>query len=284
MIKADLHIHSNFSDGSDSIPELIKNIQDAGINIFAITDHDTIGGLSEVEKQLPSDIKFIKGVELTCKTKDIKCHILGYNINPDNKGLNDLIAQGKILRRNKLEKRIAYLKEVWDITLTQEELDWLYSRPSVVKTHFANILVNRGLSDNNLDAMKKYLDGCKTGNSRFDGDEAIQIIKNAGGIPVWAHPLGGEGEKHLSKEEFLPRLETMIASGIQGLECYYSRYNQEEIEILVSCAKENNLFITGGSDYHGNNKKNITLAKLNVANTPVDGNNLTIINTLQILN
>ena len=81
--------------------------------------------------------------------------------------------------------------------------------------------------------MRKYLDGCKTGNSRFDGDEAIQIIKNAGGIPVWAHPLGGEGEKHLSKEEFLPRLETMIASGIQGLECYYSRYNQEEIEILV---------------------------------------------------
>lgn len=280
MIKADLHIHSNFSDGSDSIPELIKNIQDAGINIFALTDHDTIGGLSEVKKHLPSNIKFIKGVELTCKTKDIKCHILGYNINPDNKELNDLIAQGKILRRNKLEKRIAYLKEVWDITLTQEELDWLYSRPSVVKTHFANILVNRGLSDNNLDAMRKYLDGCKTGNSRFDGDEAIQIIKNAGGIPVWAHPLGGEGEKHLSKEEFLPRLETMIASGIQGLECYYSRYNQEEIEILVSCAKENNLFITGGSDYHGNNKKNITLAKLNVANTPVDGNNLTIIKRL----
>lgn len=280
MIKADLHIHSNFSDGSDSIPELIKNIQDAGINIFALTDHDTIGGLSEVQKHLPSNIKFIKGVELTCKTKDIKCHILGYNINPDNKELNDLIAQGKILRRNKLEKRIAYLKEVWDITLTQEELDWLYSRPSVVKTHFANILVNRGLSDNNLDAMKKYLDGCKTGNSRFDGDEAIQIIKNAGGIPVWAHPLGGEGEKHLSKEEFLPRLKTMIASGIQGLECYYSRYNQEEIEILVSCAKENNLFITGGSDYHGNNKKNITLAKLNVANTPVDGNNLTIIKRL----
>ncbi len=279
-----LHIHSNFSDGSDSILELIKNIQDAGINIFALTDHDTIGGLSEVEKQLPSDIKFIKGVELTCKTKDIKCHILGYNINPNNKELNDLIALGKILRRNKLEKRIAYLKEVWDITLTQEELDWLYSRPSVVKTHFANILVNRGLSDNNLDAMKKYLDGCKTGNSRFDGDEAIQIIKNAGGIPVWAHPLGGEGEKHLSKEEFLPRLKTMIASGIQGLECYYSRYNQEEIEILVSCAKENNLFITGGSDYHGNNKKNITLAKLNVDNKPVDGNNLTIINTLQILN
>ena len=210
-MKADLHIHSNFSDGSDTIPELIKNIKDAGINIFALTDHDTIAGLPEVEKHLPNDIKFIKGVELTCKTKDIKCHILGYNINPENKKLNDLIAKGKILRRNKLEKRIAYLKEVWNIKLTQEELDWLYSRPSVVKTHFANILVNRGLSDNNLDAMKKYLDGCKTGNSRFDGEEAIQIIKNAGGIPVWAHPLGGEGENHLSQEEFLPKKSKSIS-------------------------------------------------------------------------
>ena len=279
-MKADLHIHSNFSDGSDTIPELIKNIQDAGINIFALTDHDTIEGLAEIEKYLPSNIQFIKGVELTCKTKDIKCHILGYNINPENKELNDLIAQGKILRRNKLEKRIAYLKEVWDIQLTKEELDWLYSRPSVVKTHFANILVNRGLSDNNLDAMKKYLDGCKTGNSRFDGDEAIQIIKNAGGIPVWAHPLGGEGEKHLSKEEFLPKLKTMIESGIKGLECYYSRYNQEEIELLVSCAKENNLLITGGSDYHGSNKKNINLGKLNKDNCYVDSIKLTIIEEL----
>ena len=279
-MKADLHIHSNFSDGSDTIPELIKNIQDAGINIFALTDHDTIEGLAEIEKYLPSNIQFIKGVELTCKTKDIKCHILGYNINPENKELNDLIAQGKILRRNKLEKRIAYLKEVWDIQLTKEELDWLYSRPSVVKTHFANILVNRGLSDNNLDAMKKYLDGCKTGNSRFDGDEAIQIIKNAGGIPVWAHPLGGEGEKHLSKEEFLPKLKTMIESGIKGLECYYSRYNQEEIELLVSYAKENNLLITGGSDYHGSNKKNINLGKLNKDNCYVDSIKLTIIEEL----
>ncbi len=279
-MKADLHIHSNFSDGSDTIPELIKNIKDAGINIFALTDHDTIEGLAEIEKYLPSNIQFIKGVELTCKTKDIKCHILGYNINPENKELNDLIAQGKILRRNKLEKRIAYLKEVWDIQLTKEELDWLYSRPSVVKTHFANILVNRGLSDNNLDAMKKYLDGCKTGNSRFDGDEAIQIIKNAGGIPVWAHPLGGEGEKHLSKEEFLPKLKTMIESGIKGLECYYSRYNQEEIELLVSYAKENNLLITGGSDYHGSNKKNINLGKLNKDNCYVDSIKLTIIEEL----
>ena len=109
--------------------------------------------------------------------------------------------------------------------------------------------------------MNKYLDGCKTGNSRFDGKAEIQIIKQAGGIPVWAHPLGGEGEQHLSEDEFLPKLKTMIECGIKGLECNYSRYSKTEIAFLTKCANENNLKITGGSDYHGTNK-DIPLGKL----------------------
>ena len=276
----DLHIHSNYSDGSDNLETLVNNIITSNIGIFSLTDHDTIEGAINIEKYLPSNIKYIRGVELTCKTRDIKCHILGYNYHPDDTALHNLILKGKELRRQKLETRIKYLKEVWNIELTKEELDWLYSRPSVVKTHFANILVKRGLAEDNLSAMRKYLDGCKTGNTRFDGEEAINIILHAGGIPVWAHPLGGEGEKHLSEEEFLPRLQTMIECGIKGLECYYSRYNDNEISFLVSCANKYNLLISGGSDYHGSNKQNINLGKLNVANKPVDGNNLTIISNL----
>ena len=276
----DLHIHSNYSDGSDNLETLVNNIITSNIGIFSLTDHDTIEGAINIEKYLPSNIKYIRGVELTCKTRDIKCHILGYNYHPDDNALHNLILKGKELRRQKLETRIKYLKEVWNIELTKEELDWLYSRPSVVKTHFANILVKRGLAEDNLSAMRKYLDGCKTGNTRFDGEEAINIILHAGGIPVWAHPLGGEGEKHLSEEEFLPRLQTMIECGIKGLECYYSRYNDNEISFLVSCANKYNLLISGGSDYHGSNKQNINLGKLNVANKPVDSNNLTIISNL----
>ena len=276
----DLHIHSNYSDGSDNLETLVNNIITSNTGIFSLTDHDTIEGAINIEKYLPSNIKYIRGVELTCKTRDIKCHILGYNYHPDDNALHNLILKGKELRRLKLETRIKYLKEVWNIELTKEELDWLYSRPSVVKTHFANILVKRGLADDNLSAMRKYLDGCKTGNTRFDGEEAINIILHAGGIPVWAHPLGGEGEKHLSEEEFLPRLQTMIECGIKGLECYYSRYNDNEISFLVSCANKYNLLISGGSDYHGSNKQNINLGKLNVANKPVDSNNLTIISNL----
>ena len=276
MIKADLHIHSNCSDGSDSVEELARKIKPAGIDIFALSDHDTVEGC----RKMREIAQFIPAVELTCLCGEIKCHILGYGIDIENPELEALIEKGKVLRRKKLETRIKYLKDIWNIELTAPELDWLYSRKSVVKTHLANIIVNRGLADNNIEAMKKYLDGCKTGNTRFDGREAIDTIKKAGGIAVWAHPLGGEGEIHLQKEEFLKRLEIMKNFGIQGLECYYSRYNQQEIEFLVQCANENNLLISGGSDYHGTNK-NIPLARLNSDDIPIDAKLLSVLKYLR---
>ncbi len=267
MTKFDLHIHSNCSDGSDTVDELAEKIKKAEIEIFALTDHDTVEGCKLMSEKFEKG--FIKGIELTCLLEDIKCHILGYGIDIENPKLKELIEKGKILRRKKLETRIHYLKDTWDFEFTKEELDWLYSRKSVVKTHLANILVKRGLAENNIAAMEKYLNGCKTGNTRFDGKEAIETIQQAGGIAVWAHPLGGEGEKHLDFNAFIPKLEKMLKYNIQGLECYYSRYNKEEIKFLTDCAEKYNLYTTGGSDYHGTNK-NIPLTKLNTDNTPVE--------------
>lgn len=281
MGKADLHIHSNNSDGSDSIDELIKNIVKNNIEVFALTDHDAVSGCAEMISKLPPNIKCIPSIELTCIADNIKCHILGYNCDLANKLLLDLINKGKILRRNKLDTRIKYLKDTFNIALTTEELDWLYSRKSVVKTHIANILVNRGLASDNLSAMDKYLNGCKAGDTRFDINESIEAIFSSGGIPVWAHPLGGEGERHLSKDDFLPQLEKMVKFGIKGLECYYSRYNKSEIEFLVSCCNKNNLLITGGSDYHGKNK-DIPIGKLNVENIEIDSSKLTLLEYLNI--
>lgn len=279
MNQFDLHIHSSYSDGSDSIKELAQKINLAGLKVFALTDHDTVAGCAEMSENFSNGIKFIPSVELTCKSDFVKCHILGYNCDYNNKTLLDLIEKGKVLRRNKLETRIKYLKDTWNIDLTQDELDWLYSRKSVVKTHLANILVNRGLASDNVSAMKKYLDGCKAGDTRFDGKEAIDAIKSAGGISVWAHPLGGEGETHLSPEEFYKRFEVMKSIGIEGLECHYSRYDKNESDFLVKVAKENNLYITGGSDYHGTNK-DIPLCRLSADNTGVSASNLTILNIL----
>ena len=275
MAKFDLHLHSNNSDGSDTPQELLQKVLDANIKIFALTDHDTVAGISTMRSIVLPNVKFIPGIELTSNARGIKCHILGYNINENNSTLLELIEKGKQLRKIKLETRIKYLKDVWGIELNKEELDWLKARKSVVKTHIANVLVNRGLANDNIEAMKKYLDGCKTGNTRFDGEDAINTIKISGGIPVWAHPLGGEGEEHLEKEEFLLRLKTIIDCGIQGLECYYSRYTDSEIEFLKDCANNNNLFITGGSDYHGTNKT-VILGQLNINNAPVDSKELHI--------
>ena len=278
-MKADLHIHSNNSDGSDTVPELAEKIKNSGLDVFALTDHDTVEGAKEMDNFVPKNVKYVRGVELTCLCGSIKCHILGYGVDINNSELLSLIEKGKLLRRKKLETRINYLKDVWNIELTKDELDWLYSRKSVVKTHLANILVKRGLAPDNVSAMKKYLDACKTGNTRFNGEEAINTIKHAGGIVIWAHPLGGEGEVHLKQEEFLPKLEMMKNFGIQGLECYYSRYDMDEIEFLAKCAEENDFFTTGGSDYHGTNK-NIPLGRLNANNAPIASEKLTILKAL----
>lgn len=277
MNKVDLHIHSSFSDGSDDINSLLDKIVKAGIKIFAITDHDTVAGLGIMQRIVSDDIIFIPSIELTCESQGLECHILGYNCDYNNKELLALIEKGKVLRRNKLEKRIQYLKDKWGISLTQDELDWLYSRKSVVKTHLANILVNRKLALDNISAMRKYLDGCKTEASKFDTKEAIDVLLSAGAVPVWAHPLGGEGEVHISGEVFLQQLEIMKSYGIKGLECYYSRYNSDEISFLVNLAQNNNLFISGGSDYHGLNK-DIPLGKLNKEHSLVDSSLLTVLN------
>ena len=281
-MKADLHLHSNYSDGSDDLKSLVEAIKLANIDIFALTDHDTIEGCLEMSQLVPENIKFIPSIELTCLAVDIKCHILGFNCNPKDATMTDLIEKGKKLRRIKLDTRVQYLKDTWGIELTKEEHDWLYSRRSVVKTHIANVIVNRGLAENNILAMRKYLNGCKAGDTKFDAGEAINAIIKSGGIPVWAHPLGGEDEAHFTKEEFIPKLEKMIRFGIRGLECYYSRYNKDEIEFLKSCANEYGLLITGGSDYHGANKT-VEIAQLNLEKTLVEAEELTLLKEINIM-
>ena len=114
MARIDLHIHSNCSDGSDTIQELYEKIRKSDIETFAITDHDTVEGCREMEHYTN---KFIRGVELTCQADDIKCHILGYNCDINNKKLLNLIEKGKKLRRIKLETRVKYLKKQWKIQI-----------------------------------------------------------------------------------------------------------------------------------------------------------------------
>ena len=104
MRKADLHLHSDYSDGSDTVQELVKNIVTKGLSTFALTDHDTISGCVEIQKYLPQNVNFISGCELTSICDTVKCHILGYYCDPFEETLTKLIEKGRKLRRAKLEK------------------------------------------------------------------------------------------------------------------------------------------------------------------------------------
>lgn len=277
MSKTDLHLHSSASDGSDSIPELLEKIRAGGLTVFSVTDHDTIDGALEMQALATDEIQYIMGIEFTCITPCGKCHILGYRYDPASPAMQEALEHGKNLRSRKLVKRLEMMEQQFGIRLTDAELDWLYSQKSPCKPHIANVLVKRGLFPDNKSAISEVLDHCEVPNSKLDAEEAVSAILLAGGIPVWAHPLGGEGEELLTEQAFRAQLAYLKSVGIQGLECFYSRYDQNHIALLKMAAAENGLLVSGGSDYHGKNKKNITLGKLNTECRNVPAEEITIL-------
>lgn len=276
----DLHMHSIFSDGSDSAEELVSHIQEKSISVFSLTDHDTLEGCLRIAELVPESIRFIYGIEFSCKSPNGKCHILGYNYNPFHDSIRRVISKGKELRRAKFQTRLDYLKRVHGIMFSEDVLERLSGLESVGKPHLARELVNLGLADTITEAIHLYLNGCRTGNDRVEAEDAIRAIHDAGGVAVWAHPLGGEGERHLGKEEFAALLKVLMGYGIQGLECYYSRYSWDEVLFLLAEAEKYRLLVSGGSDYHGRNK-NIPMGMLNAEGREITQDQLTILSLIK---
>ena len=233
--KVDLHMHTVVSDGTDTIPELLKKIQTLGITTFAVTDHDAIDGALEMECIVPAEIKFIKGVELSCKTDVAKCHILGYNYDPNHAAFRKFVEEANDVRMNKTERRWKYLTEELGFAFSEEEKAELFKKKSPGKPAFAD-LIQKHLppvqpAEAPIDIYKTYLKSLPGG--RVDAIGAIKAIKAAGGVAVWAHPFGGVREKRLTQEQFREQLELLRNAGIDGLECYYSEYTMEEVEALA---------------------------------------------------
>lgn len=277
----DLHIHTTASDGTDTPEELLQRIHEAGIKEFAVTDHDTITGALETEKICGEDVKFIRGIEFSCRTRitNTKCHILGLNYDYENAEFINALNIGEELRRKKFWKRIEILHDDFNITFTDKEIESLMKIKSVGKPHIANMIVSKGLAHDKQDAIDRYVNKCRTGNDRLDSEFVISAILSSGGIPVWAHPLGGEGEKTLPDDIFRDTLSELISHGLMGLECFYSKYAYSECENLEAIAYDNGLYVSGGSDYHGKNK-NIPLGKLNAENIIVQPERLSIMQIL----
>ena len=274
--RIDLHIHTTASDGTDTPQALLWNLQKAGINTFAITDHDTIRGAMDMKKLVPPGFRFIQGIEFSCRAEGGKCHILGLSYDEHNPSFQEAIRAGDELRHAKFWRRIELLRSQFGIAFSDDEIDSLLKTPSVGKPHIANMLVAKGLASDRKDAISRYIDKCKTGPSRIDAGFAVRAILSAGGIPVWAHPLGGEGEPELPEHRFRVMLQELTGYGLQGLECWYSKYKPQTCEHLATWAGRMGLCISGGSDYHGTNKT-VPLGKLNADNINIDSSRLTIL-------
>ncbi len=273
---ADLHLHSKFSDGSDTAEELTEKLLSQNITTFALTDHDTVAGLPSLIKAVNGRARVITGVEFSCKENGKTTHILGFGFAPSAPEIIEMLAYGQDLRRKNLEIRLSHLKNTHNIVFSDEENAFLHAKNSPSRAHLAALLIRNGHASSYQDCMDKYLNGCKKEELRLTAKDAISAILAASAIPVWAHPLGGEGEPH----KFLPEtLEALFSYGLRGMECYYSRYTAEESAFLLDIAQKHGLAISGGSDYHGTNKT-VKLGELSADGILVPTENLTVLSLL----
>lgn len=277
----DLHLHTTASDGSDSPELLVRRAKDLGLSVISVTDHDTLAGISAARTALPSGMTLVNGVELSCVDEGadgFRCHILGYGFDPDSPAILSAIDLGARKRREKLLARLDYLKATFGIAFPENEIAELLTCNAVSKIHLARLLIAHGYADTIGGAIDKYL-GVRSPDDRIEVGFAIRAITDAGGIPVWAHPIGGEREERLDEAELNRRADRLAALGIMGLECYYSRYTARDRAPILKAADRLGILASGGSDYHGMNKT-VPLGCLDADGEPVAREMITLVDRL----
>ena len=256
----DLHAHTNYSDGELSPYELIRHAIEQRVGIIAITDHDTLNGIKSLNKKddliVDSGIQIINGIELTSQPPKGTMHILGYDIDINNKELNNIMTTLKNGSTNRTLSIMEQIKRDYGIVFSHEDIkELLNSNHNLGRPDLAKLCVKYGYAQSVPDAFQKYLvdayNKTLTVNKRLTYEECIKLIVNANGIPVLAHPKTLE----LSEKELLILIEQMIECGLKGIEVYHSSHTKEEMELYLSIAKKYNLLISGGSDFHGLNVK-----------------------------
>lgn len=262
MVKIDLHTHSTRSDGLDSPSELIANAAKAGVDIIALTDHDTVSGWDEARgKAFSMGLGFVPGIEVTSvsdierfgKTIRISVHLLAYLPDPEHKALEivlgDTVATREARGRGIVEKLAEQIPITWEMVLEHLEDGATIGRPAIADT-----LVTMGLVADRSAAFDYYLstDGpFYVSHSTVSTLEAIGLIRQAGGVPVIAHPLKGVGPDTDPEDLPMAHFEEMIAIGLQGVEVYHRDVPETARKWLLELAAKHDLVVTGSSDYHG---------------------------------
>lgn len=255
---ADLHLHTVFSDGTYTPEELIREAFSLGLSAVAVVDHDTVAGIAQVcQAGLLSGIEVLPGIELTAEYKSREIHILGYLIDYKSKSL---IEKLDVLYKNRFErvyKIIDKLKTV-GVSLEAKSVFDIVKQGTPGRLHIARAMVKDGLVSSIGQAFYKYI-GDKSGayvlGFKLSPGEAIKLIKDAGGVPVLAHPYSAKCD------EFIPQL---VDFGLMGLEVYYPEHSQAMINFYLGLAKKFNLLATGGSDCHGDAKPEVKIGSVKI--------------------
>lgn len=244
---ADLHIHTTASDGRLSPLKIIQQATKAKLSYIAITDHDTVDGLLELAKlqeSIPPSLTVIPGIELSTDLPENEVHILGYHIDIFNRELGKQLAILIADRHNRTKRIIEKLNQLGYFITYERVLEIAHKATSIGRPHIAKALVEKNYCSSIGEVFATLLD--KNGpayvpHHKLTPKQVIEVIKNAGGVPILAHP-GLVGNDDVVIE--------VIAAGIAGLEVYHPRHDEQQIEKYLLLANKHNLLVTGGSDFH----------------------------------
>lgn len=250
MFCLDLHIHTTASDGQYTPPEIINQAKTRNLVLVAITDHDTIDGIPEAKRQAAIlGVNFIPGVEISTQDEE-EIHILGYGIDETSSELKECCRR---YTRSRLERgqRICDFFKRRGIFMKMEEVARIVGDGSMGRPHFAAWLQENGYVLSRREAFEKYLDTpefhAETDRMKPTPEEAVRMIRQAGGKTVLAHP--GLLKMPVQKQEYL--ISKLKPLGLDGVECFYSKHNREQTKHYLDLAEQYDMEISCGSDFHG---------------------------------
>ncbi|QKV92706.1 PHP domain-containing protein [Streptomyces sp. NA02950] len=252
-MRIDLHTHSTASDGTDTPAELVHHAAAAGLDVVALTDHDTVGGHQEAIRALPRGLTLVTGAELSCRLNGVSLHMLAYLFDPAEPEFareRELVRDDRVPRAQGM---VARLREL-GVPVTWERVAEIAGDGAVGRPHVATALVELGVVDSVSDAFtpewlanggRAYVE-----KHELDPFEAIRLVKAAGGVTVFAHPLA------LKRGQCVPEsaIGELAAAGLDGIEVDHMDHDGPTRARLRGLAAEHGLLTTGSSDYHGSRK------------------------------